>query len=165
MITQEIYAHVLPAVRLIVQDLNGSPDGPSLEERIHARLWPYVTHAVRELNPSAIANEPVKRDGRSKSWQYVLRFWNQTPIGPVMIAETDTEIMSSTGSLPAIVAQYAGEMHEDIAITELSEASIKAKLAQLRNNLGRQGSAVLRVSYEIGDEQYLCQVDVTRPAA
>jgi hypothetical protein len=163
MITQEIYAHVLPAVKLIIQDLNGAPDAPTLEERIHARLWTYVTHAVRELNPSALATEAPKRDGRSKSWQYVVRFWNISPISNDLVAETDTEIMQGTGSLSAIIAQYAQEMHDGMLPAELSEDAIKEKLPQLRNNLGRQGSAVLRIEYNIGDESYLCQVDVAKP--
>lgn len=165
MITSEIYGHVLPAVRLILSDLNNTPDAPSLEERVHARLWSYVTHAVREADPSVILHEAPKRDGRSKAWQYVVRFWAATPIGQELVAESDIEIMQGTGSLPGIVAQYAKDMHDGHLPAELGEDAIKEKLPQLRNNLGRQGSAVLRVEYAVNELDYLCQVDVSRPGA
>lgn len=158
---QEIYAHILPAVKLIMADLNGSPDASSLEERISARIWPHITHAVREVDPSAIETETPKRDARSKSWKYVVRFWHATPLGNDLAAESDAEIMQSTGSLPAIVAQYGTDMHGELP-PELSEESVKAKLPQLRNNLGRQNAAVLRIPYDVGEDSFICQVDIVR---
>lgn len=169
---QEIYAHILPAVRIIMAELNGAPDASSVEERIAARIWPHITHAVREIDPSALDNPTPKRDARSKPWQYVIRFWHVTELGNDLVAESDAEIMQGTGPLPAIVAKYGREMHSpepndgvtlfpDHLPAELAEESVKSKLAQLRNNLGRQGSAVLRIPYDIGNDRFICQVDVT----
>jgi hypothetical protein len=160
MIAQDVYSYIKPAVELIMKELNGAPDASSLEERIHSRIWPYVTHAVKELNPSAIETQTPKRDSRTKSWKYVIRFWNVTAIGNNLIAESDEEIMQGTGALKQVIPQYAGELHENYIPTELSEDSIKSKLSQLRNNLGRQGSAVLRIPYAVGEENFLCNVDV-----
>lgn len=171
MITAEIYAHVVPAVRLLIEDVsnenNVTPESVSLDA-IYKRLWAYVTHAMQEVNPSAsliAADSEPKRDGRSKTWQYIIRFWQRTPLGTELIAETDgVEAVQGTGELPAIVARYAQELHEQIP-SELTEEAVKAKLPQLRNNLGRQGSAVLRMEYRAGDDAYLCQVDVAKPSA
>ena len=164
MLVQEVYTHVLPAVKLLLQDLNGAATSENADALVHGKLWPYVTHAVRELNPSAVPT--AKRDGRSKSWQYVVRFWEMTAIGPQQLAVTDVEMMQGTGSLVGIVQGYVMELHEiDTLPSELSEESIKAKLPQLRNNLGRQDSAVLRLEYKLGDDSYLCQVDVAKPGA
>lgn len=164
---QQIYLHIRSAVELILPELNGK-DPSSVEEQVHARLWSYVTHAVRDLNPSALntAEVPAKRDGRAKPWKYVVRFWEVTPLEKALVAESDEEIMSGTGKLPGIVAQYGRDMHSDEAANvaycppELSEEAIKEKLPQLRNNLGRQGSAVLRVPYDIGENSFICQVDI-----
>lgn len=160
MIEHEIYPLVKRTVELILTDLNNVPDAPSLEERVHARLWSYVTHAVRELNPSAIESQTPKRDSRAKPWKYVVRFWNVTELGNNLIAESDEEIMQGTGALKQVIPQYAGDLHEGFIPPELSEESIKSKLTQLRNNLGRQGSAVLRIPYTIGEDNFLCNVDV-----
>lgn len=165
--TQEIYAHVLPAVRLIMEDLNGgaAAAGNTIEERVHAQLWSYVTHAVREVNPDALNTPAPKRDARAKAWKIVIRFWHTTPIGNDLEAQTDEEIIQGTGALQQIIPAYATEMHghegsPDFCPPELSEESIKEKLPQLRNNLGRQGSAVLRINYNVGDEPWILQCDV-----
>lgn len=171
MITAEIYAHVVSAVRLLIQDASEqnsvAPEAVALED-VYKQLWPYVTHAVAEVNPSApltaALNGEPKRDGRAKLWQYVVRFWLREPFDTRLIAETEVEAMQGTGELPAIVARYALEMHEQIP-PELSEEVVKGKLPQLRNNLGRQGSAVLRIEYTVGDDAFLCQVDVAKPSA
>lgn len=172
-LTQEVYAHIRAASELLMQEISGAQD---LEKRIHAAIWPYITHAVRELNPSAIETPVPKRDARTKMWQVVVRFWNVTPLGNNLMAETEPDIVQSTGSLPGLIAAYAGDMHvaegEQAGIPhELSEESIKEKLPQLRNNLGRQGSGVLRITYTVPaldergaayDDEWICQVDVTR---
>lgn len=176
--TAEIYAHVLSAVRLLIQDLGS--DGftaNSLEEHIHTRLWSYVTHAVQEVRPSASSAssaEAPKKDGRSKAWQCVVRFWIVATPGTLipagspgveLIAETDPEIIQGTGSLPEIVERYATEMHPDDALfpSALTTAAIKEKLLQLRNNLGRYNKASLRMEYVVDGVSYLCQVDVAKP--
>lgn len=170
--SQEIYRHVLPAVKMLMAELNDVPDGKSIEERVHARLWPYVTHAVVESHAGAVEIMTPRRDKRTKPWRYVVRFWNISPIGQDLIAESEQpEIMQGTGNLPAIVAAYGCDVHSpegsegNTTLTfcppELSEKSVKEKLEQLRNNLARQGSAVLRIPYDVGDESYLCQVDIT----
>lgn len=156
-ITAEVYAHVLPAVQLILADLNGAADGATgVDQLVHARLWPYVTHALQEIRPAPAAT-PAKIDGRAKPWTCVVRFWDMA--GPTLIAETDPETVMGTGTLPAIVAAYGAEMHGETP-PELSEEAVKAQLPQLRNNLGRQGSAVLRIEY--GNGSALCQVDVSK---
>lgn len=160
----EIYAHVLSATRLIMQDMGEAPDAASLEERVHARLWTYVTHAVRELDPSSAAETPA-RDARSKPWQYVIRFVQAAPTGIQVVAETDPEIMQGTGHLPAIIAKYAEEMHDGVIPAELSEEAVKKLIPQMRNNLGRQGTATLRISYKFGDDSFQCQATISKPSA
>lgn len=171
MISHEVYPHVRAAVALLVQEQNGAPfTAPTLEEHIHSQLWAYVTHAVKEVGPSSAGVIPARRDGREKTWQYMIRFWYNAPNGAELIAESEEpELMQGTGSLPDIIATYGAELHAeqitDGVPSELSLEAVKAKLPQFRNNLGRQGSAVLRIPYTIGDESYLCQVDVARPGA
>jgi hypothetical protein len=163
----EIYAHVLSATRLIIADMGDAPDASSLEERVHARLWTYVTHAVRELDPSSAAEAP-SRDARSKPWQYVIRFVQVAPTGIQVIAETDPEIMQGTGHLPAIIAKYAEELHETLpgaGPAELSDEAVKKLIPQMRNNLGRQGTATLRISYLFAAGSFQCHAIISKPGA
>jgi hypothetical protein len=159
----EVYSHVLSATRLIIQDMGDAPDASNLEERVHARLWTYVTHAVRELDPSSAAEAP-SRDARSKPWQYVIRFIQVQASGIQVVAETDPEIMQGTGHLPAIIAKYAQEMHDAIP-AELDEEAVKKLILQMRNNLGRQGTATLRISYRLADGSFQCQAIISKPGA
>jgi hypothetical protein len=170
MITAEIYAHVLPAVRLLMQDTTLSEsDPPPSEVIIHGRLWPYVTHAVEEIrNPPSAPADPPKQDRRSKVWQYIVRFWVVTTSGTELVAETDIETMQGTGKLPGIIEQYATEMHPDDALfpSGLVASDIKEqRLPQLRNNLGRYSKASLRFEYDYDGAAYVCEVDVTKPGA
>jgi hypothetical protein len=159
----EIYAHVLAATQLIIQDMGDAPDASSMEERVHARLWTYVTHAVRELDPSSAAEAPA-RDARSKPWQYVIRFVQVGGAGIQVVAETDPEIMQGTGHLPAILVKYAQEMHDAVP-DELSEEAVKKLIPQMRNNLGRQGAATLRISYTFAGESFQCQAIISKSGA
>lgn len=140
----------------------------TLAQRVQAHLWPYVhaaaEHAVSEgvvpkAEKGAVAPEP--RDKRVKLWQCVTRFWLQTANGPELMAETDPEVIEGTGTLTTLVPKYGKEMH-GVSVPDLTAKAVKERLPQLRNNLGRQGSAVLRIEHQIGDEQWLCQVDVIR---
>jgi hypothetical protein len=142
------------------------PGAPSLVERTHAALWPYVAVAVAQAPPDTAGQveAPETRDKRAKPWQYTVRFWEAAPTGAELVAETDPAVMWSTGELPGIVSLCASEMHEGAPIPELSRGAVKERLPQLRNNLGRAGSAVLRVEYAVGGVRYLCQVDVIRLA-
>lgn len=107
-------------------------------------------------------------DRRSRPWSYVARFWEQTPAGAVLAAETDAEVMHGTGSLVRIIRSLASELHGrplDLLPSELSASALKALLPQFRNNLGRGNAAALRVPYTLSgmqDEAWLCQVDVYR---
>jgi hypothetical protein len=164
--TAEVYAHVLPAVRLLAAEVaegNSLDTGATLEATVHARLWPYVTHAVQEIqNPSsAPAPAAQKQDGRSKVWQVVVHFWADG----MTVAATDPEKMQGTGKLPGIIEQYATEMHPDDTTfpSVLVASAIKEqRLPQLRNNLGRYEKAQLRFEYVIEGVNYACVVDVAK---
>lgn len=161
----EVYPHVLSAVRLIMQDKSFTTETPDVEAQVHKALWSYVTHAVDEvLRPSAAVAGAPKQDRRSKAWQCVIRFCRTTPpSGLDLVAETDPETIQGTGALPQLIEQYAAEMHPDDALfpSELVAASIRERIPQMRNNLGRQGRATLGIEYEYDGCTYLCQVDVS----
>lgn len=156
--------------RLVVSSLpNVAPGKGTLAQRVHAYLWPFVQTAaehavdagiVPDVEPEAAAPEP--RDQRVKLWQCTTRFWMMTANGPELMAETDPEIIEGTGLIPLRLESYGRMMHEEGSVSELSEAALKERLPQLRNNLGRQGSAVLRIEYETGGAAWLCQADVIR---
>lgn len=166
----EIYPHVLAAVRLVMQDkkdYTATPDAVLA----HNALWPYVTHAVEEIaNPSAPVPDAPKPDRRSKSWRVVVKFYTLRPEvpgadadGKWLIAETDPEIVQGTGSLPELIEKYAEEMCPDEALfpSPLVAAKLRERIPQLRNNLGRQGSATLRIEYIYEGAAYLCEVSVS----
>lgn len=161
----EIYPHVLAAVRLVMQDNAYTAETPGICERTHIALWPYVTHAVAEvLVPSAPAPDAPKPDRRSKSWRVVVRFWHAHADGVAeLVAETDPETITGTGKLPELIKKYAEEMCPDDALfpSALVAASIRERIPQLRNNLGRQGSATLRIEYIYEGAEYLCEVSVS----
>lgn len=169
MITAEIYAHVLPAVRLLMQDnMDTSDSAPTFEEQVFKRLWAYVTHAVHEVQnpPSSAPEAPAKRDGRSKAWQCVVSFYKINSGNPLLIAETDPETIQGTGSLPDLIEKYAAELHEtEYHLLPSPLMVIDKKIPQLRNNLGRQGKASLRIPYDYADGSYLCEVHVSKPGA
>jgi hypothetical protein len=142
----------------------------SLADHVHAYLWPFVATGVElavangvYTPPADTPTPPEVQDKRVKRWRHRFYFWKISPIGHDLIAETDPEIMEGTGTLPDIVERYGLELHgADAFPEELSIDATKARLPQLRNNLGRQGSAVLRIEYAVGDDRWLCQVDVIR---
>jgi hypothetical protein len=70
--------------------------------------------------------------------------------------------MEGTGGVPAIIEGLAEQLHGFVP-AELHPAAVKAKLPQLRNNLGRQPRGVLRISYADGQGQpHICQMDIHR---
>ena len=147
---------------------NVEPGKGTIAQRVHAYLWPLVAEATEHaaasgLVPASDKGEPAPapRDQRVKLWQCVTRFWLRTENGPELMAETDPEILEGTGMLPPRLAHYATEMHAG-HVPEMAEDVLKERLPQLRNNLGRQGSAVLRVEYEADGAAWLCQTDVIR---
>ena len=141
------------------------PYSPSpLPNRLLAAFWPYLEHLRNPSPPGQPFSELERKDQRVKPWQIQIYFWCQTPIGPELVASTDPEVALSTGSILELVPQYASELHEALPDPLRAEA-IKPRLAQLRNNLGRQAGAVLRIPYVLEGVDYLCQVDVMRLAA
>lgn len=133
--------------------------GPMDAPATYAALWPYVRAAVA---PSAGGEEspPVapSSDRRVRPWQYTARFWDAAG---ELVAETDPEVMQGTGSVPEILATLAQQLHGGIPV-EMYPAELKARLPQLRNNLGRYGKAVLRIPYVFDGASLVCQLDVYR---
>jgi len=158
MLIDQVQALVSEAVTLLLPRL---PKGhAALSERALASLVPYVTKALEEAGHAAtVTAEP--RDKRSKPWLVTVRFWLHTPIGEELVALDDPTVIYSTGGIPPYVTGLSQEMHGEIP-PELSAASLEERLPQLRNNLGRYGSAVLRVEYAAGGELFKCQIDVVR---
>jgi len=153
---QEQLASILPQLQPHV------PGGAApLAERVLAALWPFV---VQALEGQEGVSEPITapRDKRTKPWQYTVRFWATTPNGEELQGETDPAVIDSTGKLPDVVSALAVQLHGEATPRELSPASLKERLPQLRNNLGRAGSGVWRILYYIEDTQHMCQVDVVR---
>lgn len=136
-----------------------------LVHRVHAYLYPYVQRAVEEAGTGENAQ---KQDRRIKPWQYVARFWQTVNGEPELIAETDPAIMNGTGEIPDLICNLAAELHEVSAHDLPAEVRVKAleTLPQLRNNLGRQGSAVVRLQYAMDvdgeDTDFFLQLDVMR---
>lgn len=159
------YQHIRQAVAAAVPTVE---DGKgTLAERVHAHLWPYVEAAAVAAAAEGLVPEtpevvaPAPRDRRTRRWQITVRFWMQTPNGPELAAETDPQVIDGTGQIPTTVEacglELYGTLHPD-----LSAPLVKKRLPQLRNNLGRQGSAVLRIEYEFMGDAWLCQTDVIR---
>ncbi|MCK9513684.1 MAG: hypothetical protein M0R28_21005 [Pigmentiphaga sp.] len=149
--------------------------GAPIAEIMHAQLWPRLCGAIETelfLSYSNVPTAPTGKDRRAKPWQYVVRFWMQTPNGPELVGQTDPEIMMGTGEIPTIVTTIAAQLHEDGAPDELKPDAVKALLPQFRNNLGRANTATLRIPYVYADMdegemggravEYLCQIDVYR---
>lgn len=160
------YQHIRQAVAAAVPTVENGKG--TLAERVHAHLWPYVEAAAVAAAAEGLVPEtpevvaPAPRDRRTRRWQITVRFWMKTPNGPELAAETDPEIIDGTGEIPPKLEAYCMDLHGGVG-PELREDAVKERLPQLRNNLGRQGSAVLRVEY-IGPEgaEWLCQTDVIR---
>ena len=134
--------------------------GPMDAEAVHAALWPYVKAAAAPYAPcSAPPVATAPKDRRAKVWQYTVKFWDAAG---ELIGETDPERMEGTGSVPGILADLVEELHGFVP-PELHPAAVKARLRQLRNNLGRQPRGVLRISYADGQGQpHICQMDIHR---
>jgi len=153
--------------RLIVSTLPEVPKGKgTLAQRVHAYLWPFVQSAAEfaaaeGIVPPTESPAPDPRDRRVRLWQCVTRFWLRSEGGDELVAETDPEVLEGTGMIPLMLEDYGLDMHE-VAVPELSRDALKGRLPQLRNNLGRQGSAVLRIEYELAGASWLCQTDVIR---
>lgn len=150
--------------------------GAPIAEIMHAQLWPRLCGAIEAelfLSYSNVPAAPTGKDRRAKPWQYVARFWQETDIGPVLMGETDPEIMRGTGEIPTIVANLASQLHDGTP-EELKPDAVKALLPQFRNNLGRANTATLRIPYlwaELEEDgvggrafNHLCQIDVFRLA-
>jgi hypothetical protein len=143
------------AVRLCVAE-----HGPMDPAAIHAALWPLVRAAAAPYAPRAAAPQPAAaRDRRVRRWQYTVRFWNDAG---ELVGETDPEQMEGTGAVPQILATLAEQLHEFVP-PELTPEAVKARLPQLRNNLGRGNHATLRISYaDGGGRGHACQMDIHR---
>lgn len=143
------------AVRTLIAE-----HGPMDAAAAHATLWPYVRRAMSELAPAsaAPAAEPA-RDRRVRRWQYVVRFWDGSG---ELVAETDPEVMEGTGNVPHILASLAQQLHGFVP-WELHVEAVKARLPQLRNNLGRMSRATLRIAHADGSgAPFVCLVDIHR---
>jgi hypothetical protein len=159
---------VRAAIAALLQEAY-TPDAATL----YNRLWPYVAQAATEAAAGASvvpeASTPV--DKRARVWGYHVSFWEISLLGESLVAETDTEHMLGTGSIPGILTALAAEMH-GCALSELPAPirpeAIRAKIPQLRNNLARQQSAVMRISYQSTLEGRACEMcvhfNVLRPA-
>lgn len=133
--------------------------GPLEPAQAHAALWPYVRAAAAPYAPrSAPAPAAAAKDRRVRRWQYVARFWDAAG---ELIGETEPEVMEGTGSVPDILSALAVQLHDALP-DALCAAEVKARLPQLRNNLGRGSRAVLRIPYTHAGEQYTCQMDIHR---
>jgi len=143
------------AVRELVVEL-----GPLDPAAAHAALWPYVRAAVAPYAPRAAqASVSTPRDRRVRRWQYTVRFWDSAG---ELVAETDPEQMEGTGAVPSIIAALAEELHGFVP-AELHPEVTKARLPQLRNNLGRGPRAALRIPYADGSgAPHVCQMDIHR---
>jgi hypothetical protein len=134
--------------------------GPMDAAALQAALWPYVKVAAAPYaaQPTPAAATQL-RDRRVRRWQYIVRFWDAA--GELM-AETDPEVMDGTGSVPAILASLAEQLHGFVP-AELASEVTKARLPQLRNNLGRGSRGVVRVNYADGQgAAHICQMDIHR---
>jgi hypothetical protein len=168
------YEHIAAAIAEVLPKIN--PDelkrGIRPSSIVAARLFPYIEAATSSLLAAADLERPAEEqtDRRAKPWQAQLRIWS----GEELVAETDPEVIDGTGQLPELVEDIASQLHET-APAELQQANVRGMLPQLRNNLARQKSAVLRIEYTAPDlsedprlagraAQYLCQVDVFRLA-
>lgn len=133
--------------------------GPMDAEAVYAALWPYVRAAAAPYAPRTAPPSPQTRDRRAKVWQYTVKFWNADG---ELVGETDPERMEGTGGVPTILAGLAEQLHGFVP-PELHPEATKAKLPQLRNNLGRQPRGVLRIPYADGQGQsHICQMDIHR---
>lgn len=135
--------------------------GPLEPAAAHAALWPYVQAAAAPYTWRAATPAPEStRDRRVRAWSYVVRFWDSAN---ELVAETDPERMEGTGSIPEILSNLAAQLHDTLP-DALNKAEIKARLPQLRNNLGRGARAVLRIPYEdaFSGESFICQMDIHR---
>ncbi|HEX2239156.1 MAG TPA: hypothetical protein VHJ19_12710 [Gammaproteobacteria bacterium] len=144
----------------------GSAPPATLQQRVAWLFSFYLSPAVSSFAAAeGIAiGEQTEGDRRAKQWGYIARFWSGLKGDPVLEAETEPAVMQGTGQLPTIVADLAEQMHGEIP-AELTAEAIKARLPQVRNNLGRNdsGQTVLRVDYEIaGGDVWRCQVDIAR---
>lgn len=166
----DLATHVSAAVDAMLSEPGALADVPPdrLGPAVHAALWPHVHAAVADALAARDLPAPAApADRRARPWQYVARFW--TADGD-LVGETDPAVIHGTGELPGIVRALAAELHGDEALfsPEMDPDVLKGKLPQLRNNLGRADSAVLRIPYEIlqpngnRGESFVCQVDVYR---
>jgi hypothetical protein len=134
--------------------------GPMDAEAVHAALWPYVRAAAAPYAPRpAVPVAATPKDRRAKVWQYTVKFWNADG---ELVGETDPERMEGTGGVPGIIEGLAEQLHGFVP-PELHPDATKARLPQLRNNLGRQPRGVLRIPYADGQGQpHICQMDIHR---
>lgn len=148
------------AVEFAVRELVAQ-SGPMDPEAVHAALWPYVRAAVAPYAPNKYPQPSAStRDRRAKYWQYTVKFWDAAG---ELVGETDPERMEGTGGVPGILYFLAEQLHEGFVPPELMPEATKTRLPQLRNNLGRQPRAVLRIPYADGQGQaYICQMDIHR---
>lgn len=157
-----------PAIQALIDEavqLVRATNDPQEAAQVHAALWPYVQAA------SGSQPAPTPRaDRRARQWQYHARFWAHIDADPLLAGETAPTVTTGTGNLPEIIRALACELHGrdpgDLP-AELGLESLRGRLPQLRNNLGRADSSALRVSYALVDgqgaeTQYLAQVDVYR---
>lgn len=134
--------------------------GPLDAATTHAALWPYVRAAAAPYAPRTTqAPASPARDRRVRRWQYTVRFWDAAG---ELVAETDPEHMDGTGSVPQILSSLAEQLHGFVP-PELSVEAVKARLPQLRNNLGRGSRGVLRIGYADGNGMmHSSQMDIHR---
>jgi YD repeat-containing protein len=142
------------AVRALVEQT-----GPMDAEQVHAALWPAVREAAAPYAPRSALPAASTRDRRAKHWQYTVKFWDAAG---ELIGETDPARMEGTGGVPEILAGLAEQLHGFVP-AEMHPEATRARLPQLRNNLGRQPRAVMRIGYADGQGQpHVCQVDIHR---
>lgn len=156
---KQVAEYVQRAVSALLPDVGENITAPAL----HAALYPYVVMAAAEIGAESGTTAPPKSDRRSKPWQVVIRFWNQGPNGPELGGETDPLVVEGTGELATMIPDLAAQLYGDVP-EPLSEEAVKARLPQLRNNLGRAKSAALRIDFgHLGAEpRGTCQADVYR---
>jgi hypothetical protein len=158
----DLKSHVSAAVEALCASPSFPVDVPAdrLAAALHARLWPHVEEAVGTYLAGRDLPAPGRADRRARPWQYVARFWDASG---ELIGETDPAIIQGTGELPGVAQRLMEELHEGVAFSDMQE-TIKARLPQLRNNLGRADNSVMRIPYRVEERDFLCQLEVYRLA-
>lgn len=110
---------------------------------------------------------PAKTDGRTKDWGISLMFWDVTEgeeERAELLAETDYEVVKGFPGVGQAIIGYFVDLHDTAAYPHLTQNMLKGRLKALRPCIARseEGSATMRLRYELKGRRYLCTARVQR---